>query len=65
MRPAHTLADGDVIFSLATGTHATTPEPADLRAIEVLAALATERAIRNAVLAATTLAGIPAVRDLT
>jgi L-aminopeptidase/D-esterase-like protein len=64
VRPAHTLADGDAIFSLATGSHVSLPEPADIRAIEVLAALATERAIRNAVRAATTLAGVPAIRDL-
>lgn len=64
VRPAHTLADGDVVFALATGAHPVEPEPADLRALDVLAALATERAIHDAVRSATTLAGIPALRDL-
>lgn len=64
VRPAHTLADGDVIFALAKGDG---PEasPADLRALEVLAALAAERAIVKAVRYATSLGGVPSVSDLT
>ncbi len=63
IRPAHTLADGDAIFALATGGYENV-DPAGLRALDVMAARATERAILNAVRQATTIAGIPAVRDL-
>jgi L-aminopeptidase/D-esterase-like protein len=63
IRPAHTLADGDAIFALATGEYESI-DPAGLRALDVMAARATERAILKAVRAATTVAGIPAIRDL-
>ncbi len=64
IRPAHTLADGDIVFSLATGESKEAASPADLRALEVLTAIATERAIVKAVRNATALAGIPGVNDL-
>lgn len=63
VRPAHTQADGDAVFTLATGEQPATT--VDYRALEALATRATERAIIRGVLAAETLAGIPAVRDLT
>jgi L-aminopeptidase/D-esterase-like protein len=63
IRPAHTLADGDAIFTLATGGYEGI-DPAGLRALDVMAARATERAIRNAVRSATTVAGIPSINDL-
>lgn len=63
IRPAHTLADGDIVFSLATG-EAPATSPAEIRALEVLAARATERAIVKAIRAATSIAGVPAVHDL-
>ena len=63
IRPAHTLVDGDTIFGLATGEHEVTG-PADIRALEALAALAMERAILKGVRAATSIAGVPAIRDL-
>jgi L-aminopeptidase/D-esterase-like protein len=61
VRPAHTLGDGDTLFAVATGEHAVTPE--DLLALEVFACLSVERAIRKGVLAATSLAGVPSVKE--
>jgi L-aminopeptidase/D-esterase-like protein len=59
--PAHTSADGDAIFALATGTRA---GPADLDTIGALAADAMSQAILRAVRAATSIPGYPAARDL-
>lgn len=59
VRPAHTPFDGDTIFALATGTH-----PANFGVVGAYAALATERAIREAVRQAQSLGGLPALRDL-
>lgn len=55
VRPAHTMLDGDTIFSLATGTAGR----ANLSVIGAFAAEATAQAIRQAVRAATPLAGLP------
>ncbi len=60
--PAHTRADGDVVFSLATGAVAL--DPGRIVALEALAARAVERAVLRAVLFATGLAGVPAVSEL-
>jgi L-aminopeptidase/D-esterase-like protein len=59
--PAHTSADGDAIFTLATGGRA---GPADLDTIGTLAAEAMAEAIVRAVRAATSIPGYPAARDL-
>ena len=59
--PAHTSADGDAIFALATGTR---QGPADLDTIGALAAEAMAEAIVRAVRAATGIPGYPAARDL-
>lgn len=59
--PAHTLADGDTIFALATGSR---PGEVNLNAVSALAAEATAQAIVRAVRAATGIPGYPAVRDL-
>ena len=59
--PAHTSADGDAIFALATGVRS---GPADLDTIGTLAAEAMAEAIVRAVRAATGIPGYPAVRDL-
>lgn len=72
VRPAHTLFDGDTLFCLATGRRplpleaGVFPVPAAgaLSAIGHAAALCTARAIVRAVLAARSLAGIAAFRDL-
>ena len=74
IRPAHSPLDGDTIFALATGTAALpeVPEVPDafapdlpvLAAVCAAAAVATERAIVDAVLSATSVAGIPSYRDM-
>lgn len=59
--PAHLSMDGDAIFALGTGTWTDTP---DADQIGSLAADVVADAIVRAVRAATSVAGIPAVRDL-
>jgi L-aminopeptidase/D-esterase-like protein len=59
--PVHTPADGDTVFALATAGRT---EPDDLLLVGALAADVTAEAILRAVRAATSLPGIPAVRDL-
>jgi L-aminopeptidase/D-esterase-like protein len=59
--PAHTMSDGDLIFTLATGTH--TGE-VNLTAIGHAATDAVVEAILRAVHESTGLPGFPAVRDL-
>ncbi len=59
IRPAHTPFDGDTIFGLATGTH-----PAHVAVIGAFAAEMVEKAIRNAVWQATSLAGIPTAKEV-
>ncbi len=60
IRPAHTMFDGDTIFALATSQG----QAADISLIGAFAAEATAQAIVNAVQQATSLAGVPALRDL-
>ncbi|SDE12738.1 P1 family peptidase [Rhodococcus tukisamuensis] len=77
IRPAHSPLDGDTLFALATGTHpgptpdAALPVPAAFAAdLPVLAAVCeaaadvTARAIVDAILTATPVAGIPTYREL-
>ncbi len=74
IRPAHSPLDGDTIFALATGTANLPDNPgvADafaselpvLNAVGAAAAEVVERAIVDAVLAATGVAGIPSYRDV-
>ncbi len=59
--PAHTNGDGDTIFSLATGRWNGT---ADITIIGALAAEAMADAVVRAATEATSVAGIPAARDL-
>lgn len=59
VRPAHTPYDGDTIFALATGEY-----PLDTAVVGAFAAEVTAQAIRNAVLAATSLGEVIAARDL-
>ncbi len=59
IRPAHTMVDGDTIFSLSTGDRV-----ADVTLLGAFAAEVTARAILRAVLAATPAGGLPAARDL-
>jgi L-aminopeptidase/D-esterase-like protein len=58
--PVHSAVDGDVVFTLASGS-----APAvDPLIVGVVAAALTAEAIRDACLRATTVAGIPALSDL-
>jgi len=59
--PIHTIADGDTVFTLATGDWR---GAADVATIGALAADAVADAIVRAVRQATGVAGVPAVRDL-
>ncbi|MBC8098753.1 MAG: P1 family peptidase [Armatimonadetes bacterium] len=58
VRPAHTMFDGDTLFALATGQ-----VEGDVNVVGAYAADAVERAIRVAVRAAVTLAGVRAWND--
>jgi L-aminopeptidase/D-esterase-like protein len=58
--PVHSAADGDVIFTLASGGG----EEIDPMIAGVIAAAVTAEAIRDAVRRATGLAGIPALGEL-
>ncbi|HET6450684.1 MAG TPA: P1 family peptidase [Spirochaetia bacterium] len=57
--PIHTLSDGDVVFSLATGA-----VKADVNRVGALAAEAMARAVIGAVRAAESLGGVPCSREL-
>lgn len=59
--PCHTQRDGDTVFALATGAAG---REVDVSVLGAVAARVVAAAIVRAVRAATTLAGIPAVRDL-
>jgi L-aminopeptidase/D-esterase-like protein len=61
--PVHTMADGDTLFALATGSSG---RPGEMSVLGVLAASVTSRAVLNAVRAATGLADppLPSARDL-
>ncbi len=58
VNPAHTMFDGDTIFALATGD-----KSADTTLVGAYAAEMVAEAIRRAVLQATSLAGVRAVRE--
>jgi L-aminopeptidase/D-esterase-like protein len=58
IRPAHTMFDGDTLFSLATGQI-----PANVTAIGAFGAEVVAQAIRNAVRHATSLAGVRSYQD--
>lgn len=74
IRPAHSPLDGDTIFALATGTHDTPSPvgvpaafPAELPILDAVCAAAAQcvqQAIVDAILSATTVAGIPGYRDV-
>ncbi len=59
INPVHTMFDGDVVFGVSVGTKA-----GDLNALGTVAAEAVAAAILRAVRTATSLGGIPALRDL-
>jgi L-aminopeptidase/D-esterase-like protein len=59
MRPAHTMFDGDTIFTLATGKI-----EADINLLGMLSARVIESAVINAVKSADTLFNIPSFKDI-
>lgn len=59
IRPAHSVYDGDTVFTMCTGKI-----DATLDAVGILAAAAVEGAIADAVLSASSLGGYPSIRDL-
>jgi L-aminopeptidase/D-esterase-like protein len=59
VRPAHTMFDGDTIFTLATGEI-----PANVSLVGAFAAEVFAEAVVRAVRAATALGGLPAARDV-
>jgi L-aminopeptidase/D-esterase-like protein len=61
IRPVHTMLDGDTIFALATGRRET---PVDVSAVGAVAASILAEAVLRAVRQATSLAEVPAARDL-
>ncbi|MFF0814517.1 P1 family peptidase [Rhodococcus sp. NPDC003318] len=75
IRPVHSPLDGDTLFALSTGTREVPPPstpvpaafPADLPVLAAVCEVAADvvsRAVVDAVLTATTVAGIPTYRDL-
>jgi L-aminopeptidase/D-esterase-like protein len=58
IRPAHTMLDGDTIFTLATGEH-----KEDVNLVGALAAQVFARAIVRAVISATPAGGLPAYQN--
>ena len=59
VRPAHSIYDGDTVFAMCTGEVSAT-----LDAVGILASLAVEEAIVNAVKSAASLGGFAAFKDL-
>ncbi|QLL06096.1 P1 family peptidase [Mycobacterium vicinigordonae] len=74
LRPAHTPLDGDTVFALATGAievppspntpAALSPETAVITAVGAAAADCLARAVLSGLIAAESVAGIPAYRDV-
>ncbi len=63
IRPLHTLLDGDTVFALATGRR--TDIQTDITVVGAVGASVLAEAVIRSVRKATSLAGIPAVQDLT
>ncbi|MDD2904326.1 MAG: P1 family peptidase [Syntrophales bacterium] len=61
IRPIHTMVDGDTVFALATGQ---SRQQVDLTALGAVAASVLAEAVVRAVRRATSLAGVPAPRDM-
>jgi L-aminopeptidase/D-esterase-like protein len=62
IRPIHTMVDGDTVFALATGQQ--TKVPVNVSVVGAVAASVLAEAVVRAVIQATSLAAIPAARDL-
>jgi len=61
IRPVHTPMDGDIVVALSTGASGRKGNPMQ---VAVLAGLALERAIADAVRSATGAHGLPSARDM-
>jgi L-aminopeptidase/D-esterase-like protein len=61
IRPVHTMGDGDIVFTMATGEAVL--EPMRYLALEALGARAVERAVLKAVRGARGLAGVPSAAE--
>ena len=59
--PVHTMADGDTLFAMATGSSG---RPGEMTVLGALAATVMAHAVLNAVRAAEGLPGLPSARDL-
>lgn len=59
IRPSHTLFDGDTLFALSTGSI-----KVDVNVVGTFAVEAVMQAIQNAVLNATSMAGLPSIHNL-
>ena len=67
IRPAHTPLDGDTIFALSTAREPAMPDAQAVLSLTITGALASRtlaRAVAQAIRAATTLHGVPALSDL-
>lgn len=62
--PAHTIFDGDTLFTIATNRSAEVSSTSDLDRIDTAAAAAVANAVIDAASQATALDGIPAARDI-
>ncbi|HEX9336024.1 MAG TPA: P1 family peptidase [Pseudonocardiaceae bacterium] len=64
VRPAHSMFDGDTVFALATGARKLTAGPVELDRLCAAAADVFARAVVHALLAATSVPGLTAYRDV-
>ncbi len=64
VRPAHTMADGDTVFTLATGTWQGEIDHRLLTKVGAIAAVVMSKAIVRAVSNADGLAGIPSIKEI-
>jgi L-aminopeptidase/D-esterase-like protein len=62
IRPVHTMMDGDTVFALATGRRA--EASVDVSVVGAVAASVLAEAVVRAVRQATSLAGVPAAREV-
>ena len=62
--PAHTILDGDTLFTLATNRGGAVSSTNDLDRIDAAAAGAVASAVVDAITQATALDGIPAARNI-
>ena len=64
IRPAHSMFDGDTLFTLATGTHPAGKSPLEITYIGEAAAEAAAQAVLRGITQAQTAGGIPSLSDV-